>query len=186
MRRLRFLVAGILSAAMVAASTAPASAAPPPDNRVSPIECLEAWENDPDYLNDGWVDAVVMSVPEVGVTLTCGDVRSGVIHIAHEESTGNGHPITRESAEDFLYCLFNTVVGGVRSDDPKFPATRVQYESTYYGYAEIMGVRQLVQQKARAFVDRERGFVWTFHTSKSSEYPRSNNWADCSGNPTVV
>jgi hypothetical protein len=186
MRRLDLLAAGALTALALVVAGAPASAASPPD-LVTPLECLRAWDDDDpefDYIGEGWADAPVAVVEEVGVTLTCGDERSGVIHIAHPDAdsrTGSGHPITPETEEDFLWCFRYTVLVGERGPDPDFPDTRIRFDHTFQGRVEVQGVSTVVQQTATAYVDRAGGFVWTFFTSKNATHPDGNNWTDCAG-----
>lgn len=105
-----------------------ANAAPPPPIS-TPLECINSFSNNPDYVSEGWVAAEVASWN--GVFLGCGDERSGIIHIAHPESTGSIHPVFEDTQSAFLACFRNIANSGAQRPDDEFPQTRTRYERSY-------------------------------------------------------
>src|SRR3954452_17670091 len=126
MRRthLVLLMVGLLM--LGAAGTA--TAAPPPP-RPTPTQCLDAFDDvEDDYVGDGWVGAMVASYSsdwwnelwgeERTYYLFCGDELSGVVHAAHSEGTGHGHPIDRDNEAEFVRCWEATIANGEQQPDP--------------------------------------------------------------------
>lgn len=166
MMTFRRLAASAISAlALLAAFTSPAAAAPP-GSQVTPQECIQAWDNNPNYVADGWVGAFVASaVDGNGVTnnLFCGDELSGVIHIASSDSTGTVHPIAPDDDDLFIGCFESTIENGAISPGG---AGRARFDFTN----SITGVT------STAFVDVERKFTYTLFADGN---PASNNWFRC-------
>ncbi len=106
------LVGALAIAVPASAGGGSADAAPPPPGDVNPLECLNQWDNNPNYVGEGWVGArvrVVRDVLEREVFLGCGDELSGVIHIAHPDTTGTLHPIPPGEEASFLRCFERTI-----------------------------------------------------------------------------
>lgn len=88
----------VLSIVGVAEAQAPRSA--------TPIQCLQAWDQDGisvDYVGDGWVEAPVADIN--GIFLGCGDATTGMVHIAHPDTTGSLHPVYADTQVVFLRCF---------------------------------------------------------------------------------
>jgi hypothetical protein len=144
----------------------------------TPLECLAAKLNNPNYVADGWVDAPVASAE--GVFLGCGDEYSGVVHIGSRQSHGTTHPIYASTQGAFVQCFYKLAREGVISPDPQAPRTRDQYVITFLEPHEFRDIR------ATMIVDRERGFVWAMYTNTTSNSPQGNNWAGCAGQTAVA
>lgn len=96
----RLLSSSILACSAVLALGADSALAYPSEASPTPLQCLDQWETNDNYVGDGWVAVPVRRTS--GTVLGCGDERSGVIHIGHPDTTGNLHPITAETEEAFL------------------------------------------------------------------------------------
>jgi hypothetical protein len=144
----------------------------------TPLECLAAKLNNPDYVRDGWVDAPVASAD--GIHLGCGDEYSGVVHIGSRQSHGTTHPIYQSTQGAFVQCFYKLARDGAISPDPTAPETRDQYVITFLEPGEFREIR------ATMVVDRERKFVWAMFTNTTQRTPRGNNWAGCSGQAAVA
>ncbi|MGH3937764.1 MAG: hypothetical protein ACRDTG_03890 [Pseudonocardiaceae bacterium] len=159
----------------VVALVSPASAAPPPAEP-TPTQCLNEFSSNPDYVGDGWVGARVSGPPSGNpfdlfeffnpqdreYSLFCGDELSGVVHIAHPESTGTVHPISPDDEEQFLMCWRRTIAGGDPEPDV---AGRTRF---------VLEYRE--GEFATAIVDNERRFTYTLFTSTGAE---GNDWSRC-------
>jgi hypothetical protein len=169
----RLTVVGVFLLAGVLVSAGPAAAAPPPAIS-SPMDCINQFDDNPDYVGEGWVDALVST--SNGISLRCGDELSGVVHIAHPESNGTTHPVSAETQNFFLRCFRAIVSDGKSQPDRKYPESRTRYEF-FYGTDEFQGVP--LTKTATLIVDNERGFVWTMFTSGSKAFPDGNDWRGC-------
>jgi hypothetical protein len=143
----------------------------------TPRECLQEFEDNDDYVGDGWVDVPVARAD--GVHLGCGDEYSGVVHIGSEDSHGHTHPITEASQAAFVRCFDKLIREGVMSPDPD-SRTRDRYQLTFYE------PRDYLPKKATVIVDRERKFVWAMYTTNSDFSPRGNNWSGCDGSALIA
>lgn len=126
-------------------------------------------------MGEGWVAAPVLDVN--GVFLGCGDERSGVIHIAHPESTGNVHPIYPAQVRDFSRCHEKIATFGTQRPDNNFPGTRTRYEYTYYVDSNLGPI----PQTATIVKDNAGRFVWTMFTPETSDVPQGKDWLGCAG-----
>jgi hypothetical protein len=108
--------------------------------------------------------------------LRCGDERSGVVHIAHQDSTGTTHPVSVENQNAFVRCFRVIASSGRTEPDNKFPESRTRYE-IFFGRDEFQGVP--LTKTGTLIVDNERGFVYTMFTSGSTKFPRGNDWRGC-------
>jgi hypothetical protein len=169
----RLTVLGAFFLAGVLMSAGPAAAAPPPAIS-SPMDCINQFDDNPDYVGEGWVDALVST--SNGISLHCGDELSGVVHIAHPESNGTTHPVSAETQNLFLRCFRAIVSGGRSQPDRRYPESRTRYE-LFYGTDEFQGVP--LTKMATLIVDNEQGFVWTLFTSGSKAFPDGNDWRGC-------
>jgi hypothetical protein len=152
----------------------PAAAEPPPAIS-SPMDCISRFDDDNlDYVGDGWADALVSAVN--GISLRCGDERSGVVHIGHPDSNGKTHPVSAETQNFFLGCFRTIASSGRAQPDNKFPESRTRYE-IFYGRDEFQGAP--LTKTGTLIVDNERGFVYTMFTSGSTKSPRGNDWRGC-------
>lgn len=166
MSNVRRLATATISALALLAVFAPAAAAAPPGGTVTPQECIQQWDNNPNYVGEGWVGAFVASAVDVnGVTnnLFCGDELSGVIHIASSDSTGQVHPIAPEDDDFFIGCFENVIEYGVISPGGT-------------GRARFDFTNTLSNVPAGAFVDVDRKFTYTVFANGN---PASNNWFRC-------
>jgi hypothetical protein len=173
MRRTPLVV--LMVGLLMLGGTATAGAAPPPAEP-TPTQCLDAFDDTgDDYVGDGWVGALVASHTNDWFThlwddtdreynLFCGDELSGVVHAAHEEGSGHGHPITPDNEADFLHCWQATIGGGEVVPDPR--TARRQWFVLEFRPDEY----------AIAIVDTERKFTYTLYTEGGMT---SNNWHDC-------
>lgn len=164
-----------VSSVLVISSTSASAAPPPPDHAVTPMTCIYQYNENDLYVEEGWVGAAVDY--ENGVFLGCGDERSGVIHIAHPNSSGNTHPVYERDQDDFLRCFSNLAHRGSKEPDKNFPDTRTRYKFTFYIETSIGTVPQMAQM----VVDNAGGFVYTIWTPEHNSYPRGNNWYGCAG-----
>jgi hypothetical protein len=170
----RFIVIGLLVLLGVVVPARPAAAEPPPAIS-SPTDCINRFDDEGlDYVGDGWVDALVSATN--GISLRCGDERSGVVHIAHPDSTGTTHPVSAENQNAFVRCFRVIASSGRAEPDNKFPESRTRYE-IFYGRDEFQGVP--LTKTGTLIVDNERGFVYTMFTSGSTKFPRGNDWRGC-------
>ena len=88
-----------------------ATAATGQDTKANASECLAMWDGDLNrYYREGWDRRIVASTGRVSpftgqgrltFSLRCGDERSGVIHIAHADTNGTGHPIAPDQYSTF-------------------------------------------------------------------------------------
>ncbi len=115
LRNATALLAAIL---ILSLATSNAYAVPPPPI-VEPMRCIAEWNENDNYVGEGWVAARVGDVN--GVFLGCGDERSGLIHIAHPESTGTVHPVWPHAQFEFLRCFELIAKMGVQKPDNNFP-----------------------------------------------------------------
>lgn len=157
---------GIVMAAAFAVpflASAPAHAAPPPGSP-SPMQCINEFTNNPNYVGDGWVGGLVATASgAVGeASLFCGDELSGVVHIAHPESTGTVHPVFEDDEDLFTTCWRNTIEFGT-----PVPDGNGRTKITWKRNANVTGV---------VIIDDARRFTYTHYT----EGARSNNWFSCS------
>lgn len=168
---MRWFVVAVISVAALLAMSTPAVANTPPD-QVSPLDCLDQWENNPNYVGDGWPQAHVATVN--GLTLHCGDESTGIVHIAadEEETTGHGHPIAAGTQSYFLQCFGIVARSGERRPDPEFE----DRERVVYSYFDIMA--PLLPGEATAIIDKATGRVRTLFTSTGAE---GNEWVKCAG-----
>lgn len=162
----------LLTMAMSMVFTSMAQAAPPP-GRVSGLDCLREWDLNDDYVGEGWVQARVAEVD--GVVLGCGDERSGMIHIAHEQSGGSTHPVDASNYGAFLECFGLLVRSGRQSPDVDHPQTRTRYDLVYK-YSSAGGYP--IPLHAVVIKDNAGGFVYTMFTS-TVEVARGNDWTGC-------
>lgn len=172
LRVFRGTIIGMVSAVALVFSSEAVLAARPPSSS-TPMRCLYEWEKNPNYVGDGWVGARVADVN--GIFLGCGDERSGIIHIAHPESTGSIHPISASTQDEFLRCFELVATRGVRSADKDFPSSRTRVEFTYYLKTQLGSLPQF----ATIIYDNTGRFVWTFFTSSGSFSRQGNNWSGC-------
>lgn len=178
MRSILRRTAAVVSAAVALLTTTSASqalAVPPPPGFVNPMQCIVEFNDNPDYVGEGWVNAPVLDVN--GVFLGCGDERSGFIHIAHPESTGNVHPVYPAQVRDFSRCFQNIANFGMQRPDNNFPDTRTRYEYVYY-VDSILGP---IPQTGTIVKDNAGRFVWTMFTPETSDVPQGNDWIGCAG-----
>lgn len=152
--------------------TAVANAAPPPA-RVSGLRCLSEWDANDDYRGEGWVSALVLG-DRRSVYLGCGDELSGMIHIAHPESTGTTHPVDAATYGAFASCFQRIVLEGTTAEDRGFEKTRTRY-TLFYGHSPTEYALPLT---ATLIVDNAGRFVWTMYTSTSGS-ARGNDWDGC-------
>lgn len=90
----RFVIVGSLVLLGAVVSTRPAAAEPPPAIS-SPMDCINRFDDENlDYVGDGWVDALVSATN--GISLRCGDERSGVVHCAHRFDWNDPSGVRRE------------------------------------------------------------------------------------------
>lgn len=128
----------------------------------SPEQCLNAFDDDgDDYVGDGWVGATVER--SNGWQLGCGDELSGVIHIAHPESSGSVHPITSATEGDFLTCWAAAVRNGVAAKQSD-GRTTITWQPTKGG------------KVAFGYFATDRKFTITFYTRTGG---KSNDWHGC-------
>lgn len=182
-----FGVVTVTVSLMIAFSTS-ADAQPPPP-QPTPTQCLEAFSSDPNYVGDGWVGARVSGPPPPmylgGVrdpvdrefSLFCGDELSGVVHIAHPESTGTVHPISREDESFFVDCWSRIISRGIQ--DPEGDRTRFTYQ---YGQMMVNGV-PVGPLTATAIVDNQRRLTYTVFTGGGNTPGRGNDWFNCAHGP---
>lgn len=162
----------IVAATLVLVSAAPASAAPPPPNP-TPLQCVDEFTHNDNYVGDGWVGARVEGPPSKGpfgfldrtdreFSLYCGNELAGVVHIAHPESTGTVHPIIAASEESFRACWAVTIAGGAR--EPQ-------------GDGRSRFVREYRKGEfSTAIVDDRHRFTYTLFTTSPNG---SNDWLRC-------
>ena len=167
---------GMASAVVLAFSGGAALAAPPPATS-APMKCFQEWDANENYDREGWIGAKVADVK--GIFLGCGNRHTGIIHIAHPESTGTIHPIFANTQTDFLRCFEAIANTGKRSPDPAFPAERTRVELTY----EIKTDLGRLPQTATLIFDNARRFVYTMFTSNGASSPNGDNWSGCRGIP---
>lgn len=138
---------------------------------VKPMDCLAAWDNNADYFASGWVGAKVADVN--GVFLGCGDVESGIIHIAHPVTSGTRHPISTETQDFFVRCFRAIAQYGSTFRDRFFPDDRTRY-NLVYDYPSPTSTNA-------AFIrDNRGGFVYTMYTGGLPGFNApTNNWAGC-------
>ncbi|MGQ0574291.1 MAG: hypothetical protein ACT4RN_08810 [Pseudonocardia sp.] len=116
------------------------------------------------YYSEKWdSDEVATATTRDGTTLTlrCGNELYGVIHTAHRESTGTGHPIERDGSENasFTTCFRRTISEGTTGPDGD----------------RLLAVRHYGHSGARSYVRYGRdGTVYSVYTSAPS-----NEWAGC-------
>jgi hypothetical protein len=141
----------LVTSASVVLHTPTAMAGPRAAN--NPSACVSAWHNADDYRGEGWVGATVTTQGKY--KLGCGDELSGVIHIVGL-GTGTGHPIPETQEDQFLIC-WRTTISRAK------PTT--------------VGKRLLFKWgKARAWVDKERSYTYTFYTATGGQ---GNAWSAC-------
>lgn len=173
----RAVVAGFLATILSVASAGVAEAQAPAS--ATPFQCLQAWDQDGeslDYVGDGWVGVRVIDVG--GVFLGCGDELSGVVHIAHPDTTGTLHPIFENTQNAFIQCFQLIANSGTRRADDDFPASRTRAEFTYYVNSQF----GQIPQTATIIFDNAGRFAYTVFTSSGSFSPEGNNWGGCSSN----
>lgn len=159
--------------------TGTVSAEPPPPV-VLPFKCLQAWDRDGrgvEYRKEGWVKAKVADVN--GIFLGCGDESSGVIHMAHPDTTSTTglHTITVANQLTFLQCFELIAKFGARVPDPGFTKTRTRAE---YTYVVIVPNNRRIEQKATIIFDNAARFAYTVFTSNRKEIsPLGDNWSGC-------
>lgn len=168
----RRTIVGMASAVALAFSGAAGLAAPPPATS-TPMKCFQEWDANANYDRDGWIGARVADFK--GIFLGCGNRHSGVIHIAHPESTGTIHPIFENTQNDFLRCFESIASSGERTPDPAFPTERTRMQLIYFLETEF----GRTPQTATIIYDNARRFVYTIFTSNGSFSPKGDNWSGC-------
>ncbi|GAB3677607.1 hypothetical protein GCM10027597_18610 [Saccharopolyspora tripterygii] len=130
------------------------------------MQCIDAFDHDPDYVGNGWVGALVYTASgeEGEVNLLCGDELSGVIHIAHPASTGSVHPVYPDTEYGFGACFEQTITRGKSSVQPDGRVRYVMYNLTS-------------RVTSTAIVDGQRRFTYTLFTDSA---PQGDNWLGCS------
>lgn len=170
----------------------PAIAAPPPPGDVSPRECLNQWDGNGNYVGEGWVGArakVVRDVLDREVFLGCGDELSGVIHIAHPDSTGTVHPIPPGQEGDFLRCFERTIRSATISDDQGRRKYEFDWQKSNLGNADVPV--QVMRSTAIVADNHQPNFVYTFYTtddggvSTPQDPRRTNYWPECAVSPPL-
>lgn len=171
----RSIIASLATILALAIGATSSYAAPPPYS-VEPMRCIAEFNENDNYVGEGWVAARVAE--SNGVFLGCGDERSGVIHIAHPESTGNVHPVYPETQYEFVQCFKAVAALGYQKPDKNFPNTRTRYEYTYY----VDSPAGPLPHTATLIKDNAGGFVWTMFTSS----PNDADWVGCTAGPEAI
>lgn len=136
----------------------------------APTACMNKWDTDLDgYLRDRWESNLVHAAyydgpgaPADGtseIDMRCGTELYGIIHTAHEDSTGNVHPIFPADEPSFEQCFTNIVFNGGPSTLPD-------------------GRRQLIlgNNVASLIYDAQNGSVYTMWANGNEN---TNNWTGC-------
>ena len=171
---LRSLLVALASVAALLVLPTSAIAGPPPD-RVKPLDCLDQWESNDNYVGDGWPGAHVITIN--GVVLRCGDESTGVVHIAGEGTTGSRHPISAGTQSYFLQCFDLVARHGERRPDSR----SVDRERLVYFYFDINA--PTFPGEATAIIDKATGRVRTLFTSTGAE---GNDWLTCAAKAQIA
>lgn len=163
-----YLTGAMLISVFLLLLTSTVAVADPPRGRVKPLECLNQWSNNDDYVGEGWVRANVATIN--GAVLNCGDEFTGVVHIAGKGTTGSGHPISGATESYFMQCFDLVARFGERSPDPDGPE-RVWLEYEYFSLT-----RPDAPSRATAILEERTGLVRTMFTSTGAE---GNDWLAC-------
>lgn len=163
----RFMAAGSLILVLSLLGASPAAAAPPPNP--TPMQCIDEFTNNDNYLGDGWAEGFVAAAGgnEGEYVLRCGDVSSGVIHIAHPETTGNLHPVFASTQDAFVACWRRIITFGIGLPDD---SNRLLIEFIIPGVPNARG---------RAYVDPQTRITYT--TFIAGGGVANNDWAACAG-----
>lgn len=157
----RIAVVALVVVSYTSVTSGQTALAGPPPSQPSPKQCLDEWDDNDNYVGDGWVSARVRTASN-GWFVGCGDERSGIIHIAHPDSTGREHPITSSTEGNFLKC-WNAAV--TRGSEHRMSDGRIRITWKPRGTAF-----------ARGYFAADRKFTWTFFTSKGA---KGNDWSGC-------
>lgn len=162
----RVLAVCVLTAASITMGASIASAAPPPPDP-TPLQCIDEFTFNDNYVGDGWVGALVTTASgAVGeFSLFCGDELSGVVHTGHPLSSGTVHPIFEDTQDYYQKCWELTIEDGVVQDIPSDPGRKRIVRTNALGLTST------------AFVD-VRGFAYTLFTSEGNS-DVSNDWLKC-------